>query len=213
MPIALGTLAVFWYLHGYTAADVLESLRLHARGPMTPLVVVLVYVVGGFVFMPVMALIALTGLVFGPAEGALYSLLGAAASAACAYAAGHLLSFGLLKRYAGPRITQVRKQLKARGLAAVILVRVIPSGPFTLLNLVAGASSIRFRDFLLGTVIGMTPGIAITVGLVHGLRTAWQAPSAATLCLLALGVAAACALAYGARRAMKRRQRIRAAGS
>jgi uncharacterized membrane protein YdjX (TVP38/TMEM64 family) len=35
----------------------------------------------------------------------------------------------------------------------------LPVAPFTVTNLVAGASHIRFRDFALGTVIGMGPGI------------------------------------------------------
>ena len=40
----------------------------------------------------------------------------------------------------------------------------MPVAPFTVINLVAGASHIRFRDFALGTLLGMAPGVlALTV--------------------------------------------------
>lgn len=40
----------------------------------------------------------------------------------------------------------------------------IPVAPFTVVNLAAGASHIRFRDFVLGSLAGMTPGtLAIAV--------------------------------------------------
>ena len=35
----------------------------------------------------------------------------------------------------------------------------LPIAPFSIVNVVAGASHIRWSDFLLGTVIGLLPGI------------------------------------------------------
>ena len=44
------------------------------------------------------------------------------------------------------------------------VVRNLPVAPFTIVNMVAGASHIKLTDFLLGTALGMLPGIvAITV--------------------------------------------------
>ena len=43
-------------------------------------------------------------------------------------------------------------------------MRNLPLAPFTIVNMVAGASHIKLKDFLLGTALGMLPGIvAITV--------------------------------------------------
>jgi phospholipase D1/2 len=42
-----------------------------------------------------------------------------------------------------------------------VLTRVVPVAPFTVVNLVAGASHIRWRDFAVGTVLGMAPGIFV----------------------------------------------------
>ena len=40
----------------------------------------------------------------------------------------------------------------------VITLRIVPVAPFTVVNLVAGASHISFRDFALGTLLGMLAG-------------------------------------------------------
>lgn len=49
--------------------------------PFAPLAVILAFVVGGFAIVPVTLLIAVTALVFGPVQGALYSFIGATLSA------------------------------------------------------------------------------------------------------------------------------------
>jgi phospholipase D1/2 len=56
----------------------------------------------------------------------------------------------------------------------VAIVRNLPVAPFTIVNLVAGASRIRFRDYVAGTALGMAPGIlAISVfadRLIHTVK-------------------------------------------
>jgi uncharacterized membrane protein YdjX (TVP38/TMEM64 family) len=41
----------------------------------------------------------------------------------------------------------------------MITVRIVPVAPFTVINIVAGASHIKFRDYFWGTLLGMFPGI------------------------------------------------------
>jgi phospholipase D1/2 len=43
----------------------------------------------------------------------------------------------------------------------VLTVRVLPVGPFTLVNFFIGAARIRFRDFFLASAIGRIPGIVL----------------------------------------------------
>ena len=56
----------------------------------------------------------------------------------------------------------------------IITLRIVPVAPFAVINLVAGASHIRLRDFALGTLVGLLPGlVAIALfadGLVHSIR-------------------------------------------
>jgi phospholipase D1/2 len=54
--------------------------------------------------------------------------------------------------------------MRRRGLVAMTALRLVPIAPFVVESVVAGAIHIRFRDFALGTLIGMLPGsLATTV--------------------------------------------------
>jgi phospholipase D1/2 len=205
--LVVGAGAWIWQADwAFTTAEILSFLQRHVRDPAAPLVVALVYIVAGFALVPVMALIAVTGLAFGPVVGALYALLGAVASGVCSYAIGRCFGTALAGRWSGPRIEAIRAQLQARGLIAMIIVRVVPSGPYTLVNLVAGASGIRARDFVLGTLLGMTPGVIVTVGLVHGVRAAWLLRNAYTAAAVFIAAAAVGLLGHLVRRALSRRR-------
>jgi phospholipase D1/2 len=80
----------------------------------------------------------------------------------------------LVRRYAGERLNNLSKQLSRRGLLTIITLRIVPVAPFSVINLVAGASHIRFRDFALGTLVGLLPGIiAIALfadSVIHSIR-------------------------------------------
>jgi phospholipase D1/2 len=41
------------------------------------------------------------------------------------------------------------------------MIRMVPIAPFSIVNMVAGASKLGLRDFMLGTALGMAPGIAV----------------------------------------------------
>jgi phospholipase D1/2 len=43
---------------------------------------------------------------------------------------------------------------------AIVAVRIVPVAPFAVINLFTGASHIRLRDYLIGTLLGMIPGAA-----------------------------------------------------
>jgi phosphatidylserine/phosphatidylglycerophosphate/cardiolipin synthase-like enzyme/uncharacterized membrane protein YdjX (TVP38/TMEM64 family) len=144
--------------------------------PAAPFIVIAAYVTGGFVLFPVTVLIAATAVVFGPVTAFLYSFLGCLASASMLFATGHVLGRETVNRLAGPRLKQLNKRLARRGLITVLTVRIIPIAPYSVVNLIAGASRIRFRDYILGTIFGLAPGIfAITV-LGQGLGEAIRNP-------------------------------------
>jgi uncharacterized membrane protein YdjX (TVP38/TMEM64 family) len=56
-------------------------------------------------------------------------------------------------------MNRLSRRLARKGILAVVVVRNIPMAPFAIVNMVAGASHIKLKDFLLGTALGMLPGI------------------------------------------------------
>jgi len=161
---------------------------------LAPLVVSVIYIVAGLLVFPVTLLIIATGVTFGVMHGFAYGLLGAEASALVSYAIGHRLGHKAVRNLSNRWASRISKRLARQGLLAIVTLRVIPVAPFSIINLVAGASHIRLRDFALGTLLGMAPGtLALTV-FSDQVVAAITAPGMirfASLLLLALVIAAA----------------------
>jgi phospholipase D1/2 len=189
LVLLLATLAAAWrwtplreWLDLASLVAIADKLE---QAPFTPLAVVGAYVLAGFLVMPVTVLIAVTGIVFGPFFGTLYALGGAVASAAVTYAIGRRLGRDTVRRLAGDRLNRISKRLARRGVIAIAVLRLLPLAPFTIVNVVAGASHIGLRDFILGTVIGMAPGILATVVFVDRILEAVRNPGIGTFVSLA----------------------------
>jgi phospholipase D1/2 len=129
------------------------------KGPSAPLMTIIAFLAGGLVVMPVTILIAGTVLAFGPWWGFLYSLIGMTLSAMLTFGIGRLLGRKLMDHLSGSRVYRVSRALAAKGILAVVTLRILPVAPFSIVNAVAGASHIRTKDFLVGTVIGELPGL------------------------------------------------------
>jgi uncharacterized membrane protein YdjX (TVP38/TMEM64 family) len=146
-------------------------------------------------------LIAATGIVFGPVLGVVYALAGALLSGFVTYSIGRHLGRDTVRRLAGARLNQISRKLAERGLLAVVLVRMVPVAPYSIVNMVAGASHIRLRDFMLGTFLGLLPGVLGTVIFVDRIVASVRDPGFVTFALL--GVVAG--LVAGATLLLRRR--------
>src|SRR6476646_1979445 len=139
--------------------SLVASLEEVANGPMALLMTVAGFLIGGLLVMPVMILIAVTILAFGPWWGFWYALIGMTASALLTFGIGRLLGRRLMDHLSGSWVHRISRTLAQKGLLTVVTLRMLPVAPFSILNAVAGASHIRARDFFLGTVLGELPGL------------------------------------------------------
>lgn len=181
--------------------------------PFAALWTLVAFVVGGLIVMPVVAMIAVTGLVWGLVPGVLLSLVGALLSAAVTYAIGRFMSGDLVLRHAGPKLAALRRQLSRGGWWGVALVRLLPLAPFSVMNLLFGALRVRPRDFILGTAAGLSPGIVLTVAFAHSLTEALHRPGASSIAMLGLAALLLVVLAAGTRRFLARRRMPRSPSS
>ena len=131
------------------------------QGPWAAVAVIILFVLAGLVMFPVMVLIAVTAAIFGAWPGVLYAAAGALASALVTYAVGRWLGPRGLRQIFGPRLNLITRSFARRGIPTVTLVRLVPVAPFSIVNLAAGAICIPALDYLLGTAIGLTPGLAV----------------------------------------------------
>ena len=139
------------------------------HGPWGPALLAIGFVVGSLIAIPVTLLILVTTLVYEPTPGALYALAGSLVAAGATYGLGCYLGRPAVERLSGGSLHRLSERLARRGIITVIAVRVVPVAPFTVINLFAGASHIRLRDFLVGTTIGMIPGVAAMAVFAEGI--------------------------------------------
>jgi len=117
--------------------------------------------------------------------------VGSLLSAVTVFVLGRAIGKYRIQRLAGPRVGLLCRRITERGLWAVLLVRLLPIAPFSMINLVAGASPVSLRDFILGTALGMSPGIVIMATFVGRLEEAVREPRWQAFLVLGLVIAAA----------------------
>ena len=187
--LALLALAVAWRwtpLGDWIDLEALTSAGKYLRGNLAaPFIVIPAYLVGTLIMFPVTLLIVATAFMFGALAGFFYAILGCLLAAVGTYVIGRALGRNTVSHLAGSRLNRLSRRLARHGVLAVTTVRIIPVAPFTVINLVAGASHIRFWDFVLGTVIGMAPGIIAITIFEHQLEAAIREPGAKSFAILA----------------------------
>ena len=168
-------------------------------------VVVIVFVALGLALVPVLLLIAATGLAFGPWLGPVYAMAGCLASASMGFAIGRLTGLHRIERLGGDNVARLLRALERNGTLAVFLFRKVPA-PFMLTNVVAGAARIRYRDFIVGTLLGMMAIVIALAGFGYQLTKVLDDPSPERVALAAIGVAIPLTLAWLINRVMRQRQ-------
>jgi uncharacterized membrane protein YdjX (TVP38/TMEM64 family) len=199
--IVIVTLALAWH---YTPLarwaepeTVRASLAAFTQSTWAPLLVLGTFVAAGFVAFPVTILIAATAAAFGPWPGLAYAGIGVLISAVATYAVGARLGKEALRNVLGPRLNRVRRRIAQQGVIAVAAIRLVPIAPFTVVNLVAGASAIRPFDYVVGTTLGMLPGLVVLSLLGHQIVRILTHPTPAALALLLAAVATWIAVSIG----------------
>jgi uncharacterized membrane protein YdjX (TVP38/TMEM64 family) len=203
--VLCGLFAAAWKWIAVTEMDLRQVsvwLEPHRHAWYALPMVMLAFMALGLV--PVMLLIAATGIAFGPVLGPVYAMAGCLASASMGFAIGRWLGLRRVEQLGGGSITRVSRTLKRNGTLAVFLVRKVPA-PFTLVNIVVGASAIRYRDFMIGTVLGMGAFVIALAGFGYQLTRALHNPSPTTLVGAALFVGVPLTLAWLINRAFRAR--------
>lgn len=135
-------------------------------------IVIGTFIAASFLGLPQWALIAGAVVAFGPSRGAAYAWVATLCSASVNFWLGRFVGASRLQTYAGERIKKIINAVKHNGFVASFAVRLVPTGPFVLVNMAAGVSGMPYAHFLSGTALGIIPKIAvvgfIAVGVVSG---------------------------------------------
>ena len=172
--LGLGALLAYSYSSHVNAGELVSLLPAHRYAWWAPPLVVLAFV--AFSVLPVMLLVSLTGIAFGPVLGPLYAMTGCLASASTAFAIGRWIGPRHVNTWGGEKMKRLQGVLRRNGTLGVFLIRKIPL-PFVLVNIVLGASAVGYREFLIGTALGMAAMVVGLAGFGYQLAETWRYPS------------------------------------
>ncbi len=175
--------------------------------PWAVLVVMAVYAGASLVMFPLSLLVALTGLLFGPWWGFGYALAGTLAASVLTWWVGRKLGRDALLRHGGQRLKGLSRYLSGRGIRTMTLVNLLPLAPFTLTNMMAGAFRLRFRDYMIGSTLGIIPGLAGVTLLGSQLGELATADSRQEVIVALGGLVLGVGLLFGLKRWAERRRR------
>ncbi|MFI8750647.1 TVP38/TMEM64 family protein [Vreelandella lionensis] len=201
--IALVILGVMWrYLQQQgllTQAHLKElttTISQWQQAPWMFAAVIAVYISSLLVMFPLSLLVVLTGLLFGPVWGLAYATLGTLGSSVVSYWVGHWLGRDALMRYGGRHLRGLSGYLSKRGIRTMTVINLLPLAPFTLTNMLAGAFHLNFRDYMIGSTLGIVPGLAAVILLGSQLGALFTAASRQELALAVAGLLAGVGLLW-----------------
>ena len=114
-----------------------------------------------FLGVPQFLLVAAAVVAFGPWLGFAYSWIGNLVSSVLGFYAGRRIGARFLREHAGKGVNDFVDMIGRNGFWASLIVRLVPSAPFVVVNMAAGVTPMSVWGFLAGTALGSLPKIAL----------------------------------------------------
>lgn len=201
--IVIGARAFDWS----SLPRVLDRLSAWRDSPLAMLAMLACFVVGGVVVFPVNLLIAASIVVFGPLIGAPIALVGSLASAAVLHQIGCSFPGRAWTRIANAQVERLRERVARHGVIAVAIVRVLPIAPYSIVSLAGGIAGIGRAPYLVGTALGMLPGILLYALFADRAREVIANPRPLSWAMLSFAAVLIVAVAFLLRFFVKRDER------
>ena len=119
---------------------------------------IVLYAIRPLILFPATLLTIASGLIFGPWLGTLFTIIGENASANFGFSLVRWSGRESVVSHSTPLISRWDEKLKQNGLVSVMTMRLIML-PFDAVNFSCGLTSIRHRDYAIGTFIGILPSL------------------------------------------------------
>ena len=144
----------------------LDQLLPALRTPLGGLVFVPLYALWVTLLLPGVWASMLAGALYGTWWGSVIVFVGASLGAEIVFLLGRgwLRDWARRRLAATPKLQQVEQAVSREGLRLVLLTRLSPAFPFSLLNLAYGLSEVSLRDYSIG-LVGILPGTVLFCGL------------------------------------------------
>jgi uncharacterized membrane protein YdjX (TVP38/TMEM64 family) len=190
---------------GFDGEATVEQWLGAATGPLSLPVAVIAFAGLAFIGVPQFVLIAAAVVAFGPWLGFAYSWVGTLVSAMVGFFLGRAAGERALRRFSGEGVQRFLALVGRNGFLASFIVRLAPSAPFIVVNMAAGVTPMRARDFVAGTALGIIPKIALTAFAGNAIARMFRGEAGPDALWLALAAGAWIVIAWFAARWLKAR--------
>lgn len=216
----LAAAAVGWIVAGPGVGSAWDAVRLNlddwqaraGRDPAVGLVAFfLVYALATALPLPVLTVMSLlAGALFGRTLGTAVAALGYTAGVTTAFLAARWLLRDRVRRYSGEWLGRFERGVERDGAFYLLTLRLMPSVPFFLVNVLMALTPMRTRTYALTSWVGVLPITFLYAGV--GTELASLDSPAGVLSLPVIGSLAALAVAPLAARALVGRSRTSTTG-
>ncbi|KAH7619254.1 hypothetical protein Ndes2526B_g06212 [Nannochloris sp. 'desiccata'] len=153
----------------FSLQDAVSGLEaaIAAAGPLGPILFIGAYVIATVFLIPASVLTVAAGFLFGPISGSIVVSIAATLGATAAFLVGRYIARPAVARRAAEdtRFAAVDRAIAAQGAKIVLLLRLSPLVPFSLLNYALSLTSIPLGSYIGASWAGMLPGTIAYVAL------------------------------------------------
>ena len=150
------------------------QLWLQQMGMWAPVLYILIYSIATICILPSTPLNLTGGAIFGAVWGTVWTSIAAILAAILAFGFSRTIGRSLVERKLAGKWESIDREMQQGGFFYMFAVRLLPLIPYGIVNFAAGLTSIKFRDYFLGTLLGTVPGILPFVMMGAGLTALKQ---------------------------------------
>lgn len=173
-----------YLLGGIDQAQLQAWLR--RMGIWGPILYIILYTIGTILVLPSTPLNLSGGALFGVWWGTLWTSLAALVAAVVAFAFTRTVGQAYMARKLAGRWEAIDAEMRQGGLFYMFAIRLLPIIPYGIVNFAAGLTSIRFRDYFVGTFLGTVPGILPFVMMGAGVQAVTKGNLLPLMCAFGL---------------------------
>lgn len=177
-----------------------EARRTHIGLPVT----IAVFTLTAYVGAPQFVLILACVVAFGPEQGFWFAWIATIVSGAATYFTGRLAGAETRKRFGGATGGRFTRFMGKNGFLASLIVRLVPSAPFVVVNMAFGAARVGFWAFIGGLALGVLPKTAIIAFAGDGIMDALEGRLGSAALMGAIAIVLWVLVAYVVRKWLRR---------
>jgi uncharacterized membrane protein YdjX (TVP38/TMEM64 family) len=150
------------------------QLWLQKMGVWAPILYILIYSIATICILPSTPLNLSGGAIFGSVWGTVWTSIAAILAAVLSFLFSRTIGRNFVEQKLAGKWQSIDREMHQGGFFYMFAIRLLPLIPYGIVNFAAGLTSIKFRDYFLGTFLGTVPGILPFVMMGAGLTALKQ---------------------------------------